>query len=174
MLGTSVLLLALAAVGLAQVPEGYRTVYITSNVDPKFVIVAKARTAGSTTIVYVSLAPQSIFKHRDPLTQAFHRYSQTRKSTPEQQWYIKNNATKIQLAGTTLCMDGGAKGELGMDIKSITPTITSEPRDLTLWRHHSQLEGYGQHLRQRVRRDRVPELVRHGRRPYCAGTLGSE
>lgn len=54
MLGASVILFALAAVGLAQVPEGYRTVYITSNVDPKFVIVAKARTAGSTTIVYVS------------------------------------------------------------------------------------------------------------------------
>jgi hypothetical protein len=54
MLRASVLLLALAAVGLAQVPDGYRTVYITSNVDPKFVIVAKARTAGSTTIVYVS------------------------------------------------------------------------------------------------------------------------
>ncbi|EAQ87708.1 predicted protein [Chaetomium globosum CBS 148.51] len=85
MLGTSVVLLALAAVGLAQVPEGYRAVYITSNVDPKFVIVAKARTTGSTTIV------------------------QTRKSTPEQQWYLKDGATKIQLAGTTLCMDGGAK-----------------------------------------------------------------
>lgn len=61
MLGTSVVLLALAAVGLAQVPEGYRAVYITSNVDPKFVIVAKARTTGSTTIVYVLCPPP---KHR--------------------------------------------------------------------------------------------------------------
>ena len=52
MLGTPVLLLALAATGLAQVvPEGYRRVVITSNVDKKFVVVPKARTAGSTTIV---------------------------------------------------------------------------------------------------------------------------
>lgn len=56
---------------------------------------------------------RSTFKDRNPLTQAFHQYSQTRKSTPEQQWYLQNNATKIQLAGTTLCMDGGAKGKLG-------------------------------------------------------------
>jgi hypothetical protein len=54
MLGTAVFLLALAATGLAQAPEGYRTVYITSNVNTKFVIVPKARTTGSTTIVYVS------------------------------------------------------------------------------------------------------------------------
>lgn len=51
MLGTSVLLLTLAASGFAQAPEGYRTVIMTSNVNPKFVIVPKARTAGSTTIV---------------------------------------------------------------------------------------------------------------------------
>lgn len=53
MLGTSVLFLALAATGFAQAPEGYSTVYITSKVDTKFVIVAKERVAGSTTIVYV-------------------------------------------------------------------------------------------------------------------------
>lgn len=55
MLGTTVILLAIAATGFAQAPEGYRTVYITSNVNPKFVIVPKARTSGTTTIVYVSL-----------------------------------------------------------------------------------------------------------------------
>lgn len=53
MLGTSVLLLALAATGLAQAPAGYRKVIITSNVNTKFVVVPKARTAGSTTVVYV-------------------------------------------------------------------------------------------------------------------------
>lgn len=55
MLGNSILfLLTLAATGLTQEPpEGYRTVYITSNVDPTFVIVAKEATAGTTTIVYV-------------------------------------------------------------------------------------------------------------------------
>jgi len=54
MLGTSVILLALAATGLAQAPEGYRKVIITSNVNTKFVVVPKARTSGSTTVVYVS------------------------------------------------------------------------------------------------------------------------
>jgi hypothetical protein len=53
MLATSLLFAALAARGLAQAPAGYRTVYITSNVDAKFVVVAKARTAGSTTVVCV-------------------------------------------------------------------------------------------------------------------------
>ncbi|KAK4044184.1 hypothetical protein C8A01DRAFT_31790 [Parachaetomium inaequale] len=84
MLGTAVLLLSLAATGLAQAPEGYRTVYITSNVNTKFVIVPKARTTGSTTIV------------------------KTRNDKPEQQWYLKDGASKIQLANSTLCMDGGA------------------------------------------------------------------
>lgn len=47
-------MLALAATGLAQVPDGYRTVIITSMVDAKFVIVPKAATSGSTTVVSVS------------------------------------------------------------------------------------------------------------------------
>lgn len=51
MLGTSVLFLALAATGLAQVPAGYRKVIITSNVNTKFVIVPKDRKAGSTTVM---------------------------------------------------------------------------------------------------------------------------
>ena len=54
MLGTTLLLLTLVATSLAQAPEGYRKVYITSNVNTKFVIVPKARTNGSTTVVYVS------------------------------------------------------------------------------------------------------------------------
>ncbi|KAL1836769.1 hypothetical protein VTJ49DRAFT_4687 [Mycothermus thermophilus] len=82
---SSVLLLALAATGLAQAPEGYRTVLITSNVDPKFVIVPKERQAGTTTIV------------------------KTRNDTPEQYWYLKDGLTKIQLANSTLCMDGGPR-----------------------------------------------------------------
>ncbi|KAL2126376.1 hypothetical protein VTI74DRAFT_1090 [Chaetomium olivicolor] len=91
MLLTSVLLLPLAAVGLAQVapPEGYRKVYITSNVNTKFVIVPEARTAGSTTTV------------------------KTLYNKPEQQWYIKNGTTNIQLVDSTLCMDGGAKKRFG-------------------------------------------------------------
>ncbi|KAK1765004.1 hypothetical protein QBC33DRAFT_621620 [Phialemonium atrogriseum] len=85
MLTTSLLVLALAATGFAQAPEGYRTVYITSKVDPKFVIVPKAATSGSGTVV------------------------QTLTNKPEQQWYLKEGSSTIQLAGTTLCMDAGAK-----------------------------------------------------------------
>jgi hypothetical protein len=51
MLATTILTLALAATGLAAVPEGYRTVYITSMQDKSFVIVPKTRTAGATLVV---------------------------------------------------------------------------------------------------------------------------
>lgn len=51
MLATTFLALALAATGFAQVPEGYRKVYITSKQDTKFVIVPKTRTNGSTLVV---------------------------------------------------------------------------------------------------------------------------
>lgn len=53
MLSTTLLALAFAATGIAQAPEGYRTVYMTSMVDTKFVIMPKTRTAGSTLVVYV-------------------------------------------------------------------------------------------------------------------------
>lgn len=53
MLVTSLLLCAFAATGLAQAPEGYRAVYITSMVDTKFVVVPKARTSGSALVVFV-------------------------------------------------------------------------------------------------------------------------
>ncbi|KAL2169076.1 hypothetical protein VTG60DRAFT_6498 [Thermothelomyces hinnuleus] len=86
MLRTSAVFLALVAMGLAQAPEGYSTVYITSKVNTKFVIVPKERTAGTTTIV------------------------KTANNTPEQQWYLKTGSTKIQLADSTLCMDGGPQG----------------------------------------------------------------
>jgi hypothetical protein len=52
MLTTSLLALAIAATGLAQtVKEGYRNVYITSMVDPKFVVVPKAPVKNGTTLV---------------------------------------------------------------------------------------------------------------------------
>ncbi|CAK7199582.1 hypothetical protein SEUCBS139899_002265 [Sporothrix eucalyptigena] len=91
MIVTSLVVLALAAVGLADVsdvPAGYKTVYITSNVNAKFVVQPKAAKAGSAVVV------------------------QTLTSKPEQQWYVKDAASgnsKIQLAGTTLCLDAGAK-----------------------------------------------------------------
>ncbi|KAI4938989.1 uncharacterized protein J4E92_000270 [Alternaria infectoria] len=87
MLTTILVALALTVTGLSQAPEGYRTVYMTSAQDTKFVVVPKSRAAGATLVV------------------------QTLTSTPAQSWYIKspNNATSIQLASTTLCMDAGPK-----------------------------------------------------------------
>jgi hypothetical protein len=91
MLGSSLLVLAFAAAGFAQTtaPAGYRTVYLTSMVNAKFVIVPKGTPVKAGTTIVV----------------------QTLTSKPEQQWYIPAAGTngKIQLAGTTLCLDAGAK-----------------------------------------------------------------
>jgi len=57
MLVSSVILAAFAATGLAAVPEGYRSVYITSMVNTKFVVVPKARTSGSALVVFVPPLP---------------------------------------------------------------------------------------------------------------------
>jgi hypothetical protein len=84
MLTTTLLALAFAATGIAQAPAGYRTVYVTSMVDTKYVVMAKTRTAGSTLVVNTG-------------------------NKPEQQWWLKDGKTKIQLANSTLCMDAGAK-----------------------------------------------------------------
>ena len=81
------IVLLLAAAGVADVPAGYKKVYITSMVNPKFVVQPKAAKTGSTVVV------------------------QTLTSKPEQQWYIKDGASKIQLADTTLCLDAGAKSK---------------------------------------------------------------
>jgi hypothetical protein len=51
MLATTLIALTLATVGFAQAPEGYRTVYITSKQDAKFVIVPKTATNGSALVV---------------------------------------------------------------------------------------------------------------------------
>ncbi|KAL1890432.1 hypothetical protein Sste5346_008259 [Sporothrix stenoceras] len=88
----ALVLASAATTGLAapaDVPAGYKTVYITSNVNAKFVVQPKAAKAGSAVVV------------------------QTLTSKPEQQWYVKDGSgsgtSKIQLAGTTLCLDAGAK-----------------------------------------------------------------
>jgi len=60
MLSSSLLVLALAAAGFAQTPPaGYKTVYITSMVNAKFVVVPKTSTAGSAIVVFVSLTLRS-------------------------------------------------------------------------------------------------------------------
>ena len=51
MFASSLILLALAAAGLSQAPEGYRTVYMTSMVDTQYVIVPIAAEAGSGLVV---------------------------------------------------------------------------------------------------------------------------
>jgi len=139
MLGSYLGLLLLAAAGVADVPAGYKKVYITSMVNAKFVVQPKAAKAGSTVVV------------------------QTLTSKPEQQWYIKDGASKIQLADTTLCLDAGAKSK----------PLLSAPRSIpvgSVWRltaGRSRMEGHGCHLYQRVLRDgRRPEMERHGRRPH--------
>lgn len=47
----SIALLTLAATGLAQAPEGYRTVYMTSMVDTQYVITPIAAEEGSGLVV---------------------------------------------------------------------------------------------------------------------------
>ncbi|KAI1351391.1 carbohydrate-binding module family 13 protein, partial [Xylaria sp. FL0043] len=110
MLVTSLLLCAFAATGLAQAPpEGYRTVYITSMVNTKFVVVPKARTAGSTLVV------------------------QTAASKPEQQWYVKSGEnSKIQLANSTLCVDAGAQTNW-KDMASLSVAACSDTVDGQKW-----------------------------------------
>ncbi|TGJ84149.1 hypothetical protein E0Z10_g4617 [Xylaria hypoxylon] len=109
MLVTSVLLCAFAATGLAQAPEGYRSVYITSMVDAKFVVVPKARSSGSTLVI------------------------QTGAKKAEQQWYIKGGQnTQIQLANTTLCVDAGAKSNW-KDMASLSITNCSATSDGQKW-----------------------------------------
>jgi hypothetical protein len=59
MLTPTFLAFALAATGFAQTvaPEGYRTVYISSMVDTKYVVVPSARSAGANIVVYVPFHP---------------------------------------------------------------------------------------------------------------------
>ncbi|KAG9230718.1 ricin B lectin domain-containing protein [Amylocarpus encephaloides] len=110
MLSSSFLVLALAAAGLAQVmPEGYRKVIMTSMVDKKFVIVAKAPVKAGTTLIV-----------------------QTRNDKPEQHWYLKDGSSTIQLADTTLCLDGGPKANW-RDMGSIYVKDCSETEVAQKW-----------------------------------------
>ncbi|KAH8898377.1 hypothetical protein GQ53DRAFT_777789 [Thozetella sp. PMI_491] len=108
MWATSFVALALAATCLADVPAGYRKVYITSNVNTKFVIVPKAAKAGAAIVV------------------------QTLNNKAEQQWYIKDGKTKIQLADTTLCIDAGAKSNW-KDMANISLKDCSDTEDGQKW-----------------------------------------
>jgi hypothetical protein len=93
MLAQTFILLALSSLGLSQAaaapPSGYRAVYITSKVDAKFVISPKTPVKAGNTIVVQTLA----------------------STKPEQKWWLTaaSGDSKIQLAGTALCLDAGAK-----------------------------------------------------------------
>ena len=54
MLTSSIFMFALAATCLADVPAGYKKVYITSLVDKTFAVVPKSAKTGSTVVVLVS------------------------------------------------------------------------------------------------------------------------
>ncbi|KAK8062790.1 hypothetical protein PG997_014887 [Apiospora hydei] len=103
MLSRIVVALTFAAGGTAQaLPEGYRQVLITSAWNAKFVVqpVAPVK-SGSNIILFANhlltaCAPSSRNHNRKTSTNA-----------PEQQWYLQDGATKIQVANTTLCLDAG-------------------------------------------------------------------
>ena len=84
----SLLALGLASTALGQVtpPAGYRKVYITSNVNAKFVVEPKTPVKAGVQLVVNTLA-----------------------NKPSQQWWLQNGKTRIQLVDTTLCIDAGAK-----------------------------------------------------------------
>jgi hypothetical protein len=111
MLATSILLVALAATGFAQVtpPAGYRKVYMTSNVNTKFVVQPKTPVKAGNTLVV-----------------------QTLSNKPEQQWWLMNGKTKIQLVDTTLCMDAGAKSAW-KDMANIAVNECSDTADGQKW-----------------------------------------
>lgn len=111
MLSGPILLVALAATGFAQVtpPAGYRKVYMTSNVNTKFVVQPKTPIKAGTTLVV-----------------------QTLNSKPEQQWWLQNGKTKIQLVDTTLCMDAGAKSAW-KDMANIALNECSDTADGQKW-----------------------------------------
>ncbi|KAK7959279.1 uncharacterized protein PG986_004133 [Apiospora aurea] len=85
MLSRIIVALTFAAGGMAQaLPEGYRQVLITSAWNAKFVVQPVAPVKSGSNIIL-----------------------KTSTNAPEQQWYLQDGATKIQLANTTLCLDAG-------------------------------------------------------------------
>ncbi|PKS05465.1 hypothetical protein jhhlp_008842 [Lomentospora prolificans] len=110
MLTSTLLFAALAAVGLAQdaeAPEA-RKVYLTSMVDAKFVVTAAGTTAGSALVV------------------------QTQSEAPEQHWLLTEGASTLQLADSTLCVDGGAKTNW-KDMGTLTLEECEEGKESQQW-----------------------------------------
>ena len=59
--------------------------------------------------------------------------SQARNDKPEQQWYLQDDKTKIQLAGTTLCMDAGAKGKYCLGLRNHQGLIRAQQLHGRIW-----------------------------------------
>jgi hypothetical protein len=98
MLASSVLLFAFAALGMAQAPAGYKTVYLTSKVDAKLTIVPKAATAGSIIQVSVQL-PQMFEDHNTHLYNTVkhsptqqHNNGISRRGTAQSNWQVLHSA----------------------------------------------------------------------------------
>ncbi|KAF9525233.1 ricin B lectin domain-containing protein [Crepidotus variabilis] len=105
--------LALAATGLAQVvvPAGYRTATISTAWNDKFVLQPQAPIkSGSAVVLY------SVNNHI------------------EQQWYLKDGSTKVQLANTTLCLDAGSNHNNG---NPLTVTTCSDTLASQKWQYNT-------------------------------------
>ncbi|KAK8137291.1 hypothetical protein PG984_005231 [Apiospora sp. TS-2023a] len=117
MLSQIIFALSLAAGGMGQaLPEGYRQVLITSAWNAKFVVqpVAPVKSGNQSEI---SHDPRTFL---NPITDLNNQTSKTSTNAPEQQWYLKSNATKIQVANTTLCLDAGTARSNGSPLTVAT------------------------------------------------------
>ncbi|KAK3388463.1 ricin B lectin domain-containing protein [Sordaria brevicollis] len=83
--------LFLAATALSQttLPEGYRQVIINTIWNAKFAVQAQTPLKAGSGIILYTVASATNPK-------------------PEQQWWIKDGNTKVQLAGTGWCLDAGS------------------------------------------------------------------
>lgn len=85
--------LAFAATALSQttptptIPEGYRKVILNTIKDAKFAVQAQTPVKSGSGIILFTVAAAN--------------------PKPEQQWWIKDGSTKVQLANTGFCLDAG-------------------------------------------------------------------
>ncbi|KAJ9133686.1 hypothetical protein NKR23_g10587 [Pleurostoma richardsiae] len=114
MLGISLLTLAVAATtSLAQgiAPAGYRTVVITTAWNDKYVLQPAAPVKTGSSLVLMS-----------------------RTDKIDQQWYLKDGNTKIQLANSTLCLDAGTARSNG---SPLTVTTCADAQASQKWVYNS-------------------------------------
>ncbi|KAK6857795.1 hypothetical protein PG995_005494 [Apiospora arundinis] len=116
MLSQIVLALTLAAGGMTQtIPAGYRQVLITSAWNAKFVVQPVAPVKSGSNIIL-----------------------KTSTNAPEQQWYLKDGATKIQLANTTFCLDAGTARSNGSPL-TVATCADAKPAQNWVYNTDSQI-----------------------------------